>query len=234
MQRLAPFDSTEVFLEKPEHSSFSAHCVTSALLPDRYPRRIEVNRGAYAVQINTLHWLLLTLKKSIRQTGTDSVAIQNSDNEFLIVQEVKDSLHVSKWALEIVTQAVESPSPSCTLFHDVLVPLLCRSAFRGDDEAMIVFLQLLQKNAEFLIQTRMHALTLTTKSAAVRYMLNFERNELGRNARTTVTRTLTHTQVCYGGMYVISSFALATVFQAWCETKLDLYTQLSIPNYKWK
>lgn len=243
MQKLEKFEVTdafEVLLEKPEFSTFTPHCLVNALLPYRYYIGsgyrivVEVWRGAHAVQLNTLKWLAAALQKFTKYGQVHMMGILHAENEFVLFQELKDSIHVAVRAFDVVTKTIADPTPSTTLFHDVLVPLVCGCSFNGDFSAMVLFLQDLHKNSGFLVVTRDHALTLLTKRAAMRYILHFERTDLGRNARTTVTRTLTRTNVGYGGAPVIVSFSLAMMYQAWAELKIELYTHLHIPTFEWR
>ena len=99
---------------------------------------------------------------------------------------------------------------------------------------MITFLQELERNSSFLQETRRHVLTLGTKSAVTKYLLQFERDNLPRNARTAITRTLTRTRISYGGAPFIAGFGLAMILQAWAELKMDLYNVLCIPAHRWR
>ena len=234
MRRLETAEPPEVMLHKPLLSMFSPHCVVVALFPDRFPSRIEVGRGYHAVQINTLKWLVRAFTRFVKHPEANQVGFLNTDNQLVLAQEIKDSVHVTLRAIEIIQLAIHAPSPRCSFIQEVLVPVLCSASFQGGEDDMIVFLQELERNGTFLQETRRHVLTLTTKAAALRYILEFERSSLGRNARTAVTRTLTRTRISYGGAPVIAGFSLAMMLQAWAELKIDLYNLIALPAHRWR
>ena len=155
-------------------------------------------------------------------------------NQFQLTQETRDSVYVALRAADIVDRAVKEPKPSCTTFHDVLVPVLCGTSFWGDEDDMIEFFKTLERTADFLPQQRRRAMDFNTKHAAMRYVVAFERYELGRHARTAATQSLTRTRMAYGGAPVIAAFALAMIRQAWAELKVELYTKMSMPNHTWQ
>ena len=234
MRRLETHEPAEVMLHKPRTSCFSPHCIVAALLPDRYPSCINVGRGYHAVQMSTLRWLANALSQYAKRPEASRVAILNSDNQLVLSQELKDSVHVVLRAVGIIERAIASPSPNCGFFECVLVPVLCGISFRGDEDDMITFLQELERNSSFLQETRRHVLTLGIKSAVTKYLLQFERDNLPRNARTAITRTLTRTRISYGGAPFIAGFGLAMILQAWAELKMDLYNVLCIPAHRWR
>lgn len=234
MQRLEATEPAEVVLQKPHTSLFSPHCIVVALLPNQFASRIDVTRGYHAVQMDTLKWLGRTLREFAKRPDTSAGGILNADNQFDLTQETRDSVHVALRVADIVDRAVRAPKPSCTTFHDVLVPVLCGTSFWGEEDNMIEFFQTLERTADFLPQQRRHVLTFTTKRAAMRHVLEFERNELGRHARTAATQSLTRTRMAYGGAPIIAAFALAMIRQAWAELKVELYTKMSMPSYTWQ
>ena len=234
MRRLEASEPIEIMLRKPHTSLFSPHCIVVALLPGQYTTRIDVTRGYHAIQMGTLKWLGRTLREFARRSDTSAGGILNADNQYQLTQELRDSVHVALRVADIVDRTVQSPRPSCTTFHDVLVPVLCGTSFWGDEDKMIEFFKALERAADFLQQTRRHTLDLVTKHAAMRYVLEFERNELGRHARTAVTQSLTRTRMAYGGAPIIAAFALAMIRQAWAELKVELYMKISMPSYTWQ
>jgi len=234
MHRLETHEPTEVMLHKPPTSSFSPHCVVAALLPNRYPSRINVARGYHAVQLNTLRWLAGVLTQYSKRPETSQVGILNLENQLVLAQELKDSVHVALRAVGIIERAVASPSPHYAFLQYLLVPVLCGVSFHGDEDDMMTFLRELERNSTFLQETRRHVLTLSTKSAVTKYLVDFERDSLPRNARTATTRTLTRTRIAYGGAPFIAGFGLAMMLQAWAELKIDLYNVLSIPAHRWR
>lgn len=234
MRRLESVEPAEVVLQKPRVSLFSPHCIVVALLPNQYESRIDVSRGYHAIQMHTLKWLGKTLQGFVDRPNTSAGGILNADNQMMLTQEVRDSVHVARRVIGIVDRTVESPRPSCTTMHDVLVPVLCGTSFGGSEDDMIEFFKTLERTAGFLQQTRRHVLGLLTKSVAKSHIFEFERCELGRHARTAVTQGLTRTRIYYGGAPVLAAFALAMIRQAWAELKVDLYTQMAIPSHAWR
>tara|TARA_Y100000389_G_scaffold77969_1_gene74725 strand:+ start:1251 stop:1955 length:705 start_codon:yes stop_codon:yes gene_type:complete len=234
MRRLETAEPLGVMLHKPRASTFSPHCIVIALFPGRYPSRIQVGRGYHAVQINTLKWLVSALVRFVKQPGASKVGIVNTDNQFVLAQEIKDSVHVTLRAIDTIRLAIHAPSPGCSFIQDVLVPVLSSASLQEGEGEMTAFLQELERNSAFLQETRRHVLTLTTKASAVAYIAEFERSSLGLNARSAVTRTLTRTRISYGGSPVIAGFSLAMMLQAWCELKIDLYTVISLPTHRWR
>ena len=234
MQRLEASEPTEVVLQKPHTSLFSPHCIVVALLPNQFASRIDVSRGYHAVQMDTLKWLGHTLRVFARRPDSSAGGILNADNQFQLTQEMRDSVYVALWVADIVDRAVKAPKPSCTTFHDVLVPVLCGTSFWGEEDDMIEFFKTLERTADFLPQQRRRATDFTTKHAAMRHVVEFERNELGRHARTAATQSLTRTRMAYGGAPVIAAFALAMIRQAWAELKVELYMKMSMPSHTWR
>jgi hypothetical protein len=235
MRRLETIEPSEIVFQKPPTSLFSPHCIVVALLPNQYEARIEVGRGYHAIQMHTLKWLKKILKTFVDRPSTRAGGILNADNQLLLPQEVRDSVHVARDVIGVIDQTLKSPKPSCTTLHDVMVPLMCGTSFGGNEDAMIEFLAALERSADFLKQTRRHVLgELTTKSAARSHVVKFERQELGRHARSAVTQSLTRTRVSYGGAPVLAAFALALIRQAWAEMKVDLYTHVGLSSYAWR
>lgn len=234
LETVEPLDVCKVMLHKPRVSTFSPHCIVVALFPGRYPSRIQVGRGYHAVQVNTLKWLVGVLVRFVKHPGASKVGILNTDNQLVLAQEIKDSVHVTLRAIDTIRLAIRAPSPRCSFIQDVLVPVLSSASFQEGEDEMTAFLQELERNSTFLQETRRHVLTLTTKASAVQYILEFEHSSLGLNARSAVTRTLTRTRICYGGAPVIAGFSLAMMLQAWSELKMDLYNVISLPTHRWR
>ena len=234
MRRVDSMEPTELVLEKPSMSTFSAHFIVLAMLPDGYASRIDVTRGYYAIQVATLKWLSQVLKAYARCPPATAAGILNSDNFHMMQQELRDSAHVAQRVSAIVDQALVAPPRGCRTIHDVLVPLLNGASFWGNEDEMIAFFQTLEHTSSFLQQVRRHALGLLSKKSAVRYLLTFERSELGRHARSSVTQALTLTNVAYGGAPMIAAFGLAMMRQAWAELKIEIFTQITLPNFNWK
>lgn len=234
MRRLEPVEPAEIVLQKPCVSLFSPHCIAVALLPNHFPARIDINRGYHAMQMDTLRWLGTTLQGFVDRPSTRAGGILNADNQLLLTQEVRDSVHVARYLIGIIDRTVASPRPSCTTLHDVMVPVLCGTSFAGSEDEMIEFFVALERASDFLQQTRRHVLSLLSKSAARRYIYKFERQELGRHARTAVTQSLARTRIFYGGAPVLAAFALAMIRQAWAELKVELYRQIGLATYAWQ
>ena len=233
MRRLDSVEPAEVVLQKPCASLFSPHCIVVALLPAHFPGRIDVSRGYHAIQMHTLQWLGKTLQGFVDRPSTSAGGILNADNQLLLTQEVRDSVHVARYVIGIIDRTLASPKPSCTALHDVMVPVLCGTSFAGSEDDMIEFFVALERAADFLQQTRRHVLGLLSKTAARRHVTQFERQELGRHARTAVTQSLARTRIFYGGAPVIAAFALAMIRQAWAELKVELYMQIGLASHAW-
>lgn len=234
MRRLETIEPAEIVLQKPPTSLFSPHCIVVALLPNQYEARIDVGRGYHAIQMHTLKWLGRTLQHFVDRPSTRAGGILNADNQLLLPQEVRDSVHVARYVIGVVDRTLKSPKPSCTTLHDVMVPLMCGTSFGGNEDAMIEFFEMLERAADFLQHTRKHVIALLTKGAARSHVVQFERQELGRHARLAVTQSLKRTRVSYGGAPVLAAFALALIRQAWAELKVDLYTHVGLASYAWR
>lgn len=234
MRRLVESEWTEVVLEKPHESLVSPHCIVVSLFPSGFTAGIDVTRGYNAVQMDTLKWVGRTLRGFAKRNDSRAGGILNADNQFQLTQELRDSVHVALRVADIVDRVVKAPSLSFTTLHDALVPVLRGASFWGDEDNMIEFLKTLERTADFLPQVRRIALDFTTKRAAMGHVIEFERNELGRHARTAVTQSLTRTRMAYGGAPVLAAFALAMIRQAWAELKVELYMKISLPNHAWR
>ena len=219
--------AASMLADKPEHSLLLPDLVVADLLPGRFPS----DKGR--IQSESLQWLLRAIRSvSARSSLARATRGIASGAQPLWECEVADSRHATAWAASVLESSIRSAASHVreervTLFADVALPLMRNLVFRGDEEKLVSLLQTLRFEFDQVLNklTYEHA---KTKTQVLLEMARFEKCDLPRHARTTVSRALARCKVHFGGMVYACAFSLALLRLSWAQRKLDICIKMRI------
>ena len=210
---------------KTQHSIFVPELVLAALLPGEYPK------WKRCVQVESLQWLVRCTEQFFENPRTAG-CIVNADNQLLHDREIDDSKHLTRWACTLVHARVCTANSRDTLFVEVAVPVLRNVAFRGADNDMEQFLQMLRHEFEVVLKT-VQLNPTWFKHEAVRAITYFETTKLPLSARAVSARALSKHAVLFGGMVYACAFALSFLRLLWMDRKTLILMKLGVvPSFR--
>lgn len=210
---------------KTRHSIFVPELVLAALLPGDY---VQWKR---CVQVESLQWLVRCTEQFFENPRCAG-CIVSADNQLLHDREVDDSRHITQWARTLVHARVCAASSRDTLFSEVAVPVLRNVAFRGADEDMQQFLQMLRQEFEVVLKT-VQLNPTWFKHEAVKAINCFESTKLPRSARSISARVLAKHAILFGGMVYACAFSLAFLRLLWMDRKTLILMKLGVvPRFR--
>ena len=218
-------NTARMLAEKTQHSIFVPELVLSALLPNRYPP------WKRCVQIESLQWLVRVTEEFFAFPQCAG-CIVNADNQLLHEREMNDARHLTRWARSLLHIRVCSASSRDTLFIEVAMPVLRNVAFRGAEEDMEQFLEMLRHEFEVVLKT-VQLNPTWFKHEAVRAINCFESTKLPRSARSISARVLGKHTVLFGGMVYACAFSLAFLRLLWMDRKTLILMKLGVvPRFR--
>ena len=211
--------------EKTVHSIFVPELVLAALLPGGFPP------WKRCVQVESLQWLLLCMEQFFENPRCAG-CIVSADNQLLHDREISDSQQLTRWASTLVRSRVCGAQSRDTLFTEVATTVLRNVAFRGADEDMQQFLQMLRHEFELVLKT-VQLNPTWFKHEAVKAINCFESTKLPRSARSISARVLGKHAVLFGGMVYACAFALGFLRLRWMEKRTRLLMSIGvIPEFR--
>ena len=217
-----------VILDKSETCEFEEAFVVERLGPTIQQTIVKFNKnGKRALELESLRWLVNALVVFFKPPNR-TLGILNSDNAFVLQQEVADSRHLSLWVCDVFQKTLANPPPTMkNIFPTVALPLLGNVAFGGDADKLLEFIETLRNRSTFINHKITQLSQISNKSEVLKQVAAFEQ-DLGRLIRVSTISTLRDHVFGYASMPFVAAFAIAMLLQHWVEMRTVLFFEKNV------